>query len=112
MRKFGLIVVNPDGFGPSAGGPPSVFRAVQNVQALANSSVAADATVNFTANGRNPNPPERLGWAGRGATGTRFSAAVARDNSRRSFADRRAAGAARCAIDACRSGDTAPSFRN
>jgi cytochrome c peroxidase len=67
MRRFGLILVNPDGFEPSAGGPPFVVRAVQNVQALANSFGAADATVDFTANGRNPNPPERLGWGNDGA---------------------------------------------
>jgi len=67
MRSFGLILVNPDGFEPPAGGPPFVFRATQNVQALANSFVAADATVDFTANGRNPIPPERLGWGNDGA---------------------------------------------
>ena len=56
LRRFGLILVNADGFDPPTGGPEFVLRAAQNVQALANSFVAADASIDFTANGRNPNP--------------------------------------------------------
>jgi cytochrome c peroxidase len=67
MRRLGLILVNADGFDPAAGGPAFVLRATQNVQALANSFVAADASIDFTATGRNPNPPERLGWGNDGA---------------------------------------------
>jgi cytochrome c peroxidase len=66
LRRFGLILVNADGFVPPAGGPPFVLRATQNVQALANSSAAPDASIDFTANGRNPNPAERLGWGNDG----------------------------------------------
>jgi hypothetical protein len=33
MRRFGLILVNADGFDPAAGGPGFVLRATQNVQA-------------------------------------------------------------------------------
>jgi cytochrome c peroxidase len=64
MRKFGLIGVNADGFGR-----PMVFRSTQNVQALANSSARVDPTLitDFTGNGLNPEPPERLGWGNDGA---------------------------------------------
>jgi cytochrome c peroxidase len=62
LRRFGLILVNADGFDPPAVGPAFVLRATQNVQALANSFVSPDASIDFTVNGRNPNPSERLGW--------------------------------------------------
>jgi cytochrome c peroxidase len=68
MRRFGLILVNADGFDPPAGGPAFVLRAAQNVQALANSSVPPpDGSLDFTVGGRTPNPPERLGWGNDGA---------------------------------------------
>lgn len=67
LRRLGLILVNADGFDPPTGGPDFVLRAVQSVQALANSNVAPDATIDFTPNGRNPNPSERLGWGNDGA---------------------------------------------
>ncbi len=65
LRRFGLILVNADGFDPSRG---FVFRGTQNVQALANSMVPQDPTsgIDFSTNGRNPNPPERLGWGNDG----------------------------------------------
>lgn len=61
LRQFGLILVNADGFDPSRG---HVFRSTQNVQALANSATPQDPSfgIDFSTNGRNPNPPERLGW--------------------------------------------------
>jgi cytochrome c peroxidase len=64
MRTFGLIGVNADGFEKGL-----VFRATQNVQALANSSLRPDPSFggDFTGNGRNPDPPERLGWSNDGA---------------------------------------------
>jgi cytochrome c peroxidase len=66
LRQFGLIVVNADGFDPSKG---FVLRSAQNVQALGNSTTPQDPTdgVDFSTNGRNPNPPERLGWGNDGA---------------------------------------------
>jgi hypothetical protein len=69
MRRFGLILVNADGFDPAVGGPEFVLRATQNVQALANSSIPPpDASLDFTVNSPlNPNPPERLGWGNDGA---------------------------------------------
>jgi hypothetical protein len=66
MRRFGLILVNADGFDPSRG---FVLRSVQNVQALLNSTTPQDPSyfIDFSTNGRNPNPPERLGWGNDGA---------------------------------------------
>ena len=68
LRQFGLILVNADGFDPPAGGPAFVFRSAQNVQALANSMTPQDPSfgIDFSTNGRNPNPPERLGWGNDG----------------------------------------------
>jgi cytochrome c peroxidase len=65
LRRFGLILVNADGFDPSRG---FVFRGTQNVQALANSMVPQDPAsgLDFSTNGRNPNPHERLGWGNDG----------------------------------------------
>ena len=66
LRRFGLILVDADGFDPSRG---FVFRSTQNVQALANSMTPQDPTfgIDFSSNGRNPDPPERLGWGNDGA---------------------------------------------
>ena len=65
MRRFGLILVNADGFDPSRG---ALFRGTQNVQALSNSTTPQDPSfgIDFSTNGRNPNPPERLGWGNDG----------------------------------------------
>jgi cytochrome c peroxidase len=65
LRRFGLILVNADGFDPSRG---HVFRGTQNVQAVANSMTPQDPSfgIDFSTNGRNPNPPERLGWGNDG----------------------------------------------
>jgi cytochrome c peroxidase len=59
MRKFGLILVNADGFQRIG-----VLRAAQNIQALRNSTTPQDPSifVDFSTNGKNPDPPERLGW--------------------------------------------------
>jgi len=66
LHRFGLILVNADGFDPHRG---FVLRAAQNVQALANSTTPQDPSffIDFSTNGRNPNPPERLGWGNDGA---------------------------------------------
>ena len=66
LRRLGLILVNADGFDPSRG---LVLRATQNVQALGNSTMPQDPSffIDFSTNGRNPNPPERLGWGNDGA---------------------------------------------
>ena len=46
-----------------------MLRATQNVQALGNSTTPQDPSffIDFSTNGRNPNPPERLGWGNDGA---------------------------------------------
>jgi cytochrome c peroxidase len=69
LRRLGMILVNADGFDPPAGGPGFVLRATQNMQALANSTTPQDPSffIDFSTNGRNPNPPERLGWGNDGA---------------------------------------------
>ena len=66
LRRFGLILVNADGFDASRG---FVLRGAQNVQALGNSMTpqTPEAGIDFSTNGRNPNPPERLGWGNDGA---------------------------------------------
>ena len=66
MRRFGLILVNADGFDPQRG---SVLRSTQNVQALGTSTTPQDPSdgIDFSTNGRNPDPPERLGWGNDGA---------------------------------------------
>jgi cytochrome c peroxidase len=66
LRRFGLILVNADGFDPTRG---FVFRGAQNVQALVNSMTPQDPVsgLDFSSNGRNPDPPERLGWGNDGA---------------------------------------------
>ena len=67
LRNFGLIVVNADGFDD----PHTKFtmRSVQTVLALANSTVRPDPSfgIDFTSNGKNVDPPERLGWSNDGA---------------------------------------------
>ena len=66
MRKLGLILVNADGFEPERN---FTLRSVQNVQALANSMTRPDPSFagDFTSNGQNADPSERLGWGNDGA---------------------------------------------
>jgi cytochrome c peroxidase len=77
MRKFGLFLENVDGFGEDLA-DKFTLRAAQNVQALVNSSVRPDPGLNlgmdFSSNGLNPNPPERLGWGNDGAPLREFAA--------------------------------------
>jgi hypothetical protein len=67
MRTLGLIVENVDGFEDLKN--KFVMRSVQTVFALGNSSLRPDPAfvVDFTSNGRNADPPERLGWSQDGA---------------------------------------------
>ena len=68
MRKLGVFVENVDGFDPAH---RFTLRSAQNLQALATSTVRPDPTlrlgVDFSDNGLNANPPERLGWGNDGA---------------------------------------------
>ncbi|HZO54592.1 MAG TPA: hypothetical protein VFB63_17900, partial [Bryobacteraceae bacterium] len=61
LRNLGLFLVNADGFDPQRG---FTLRSTQNVQALGNSTTPANPIfgIDFSTNGRNPDPPERLGW--------------------------------------------------
>jgi hypothetical protein len=67
MRQLGVFVENVDGYDDL----PNKFtlRSVQNVQALANSTVRPDPSfgLDFSSNGLNADPPERLGWGNDGA---------------------------------------------
>jgi cytochrome c peroxidase len=67
MRKFAIFVENVDGFDDVA--HKFVLRSAQNVQALANSMVRPDPSfgLDFSSNGLNADPPERLGWGNDGA---------------------------------------------
>jgi cytochrome c peroxidase len=67
MRKLAVFVENVDGFDDLA--QKFVLRSAQNVQALANSTVRPDPSfgLDFSSNGLNADPPERLGWGNDGA---------------------------------------------
>lgn len=67
MRKFGLFIENADGFDDLQG--KFTMRSAQTVLALRNSSVRPDPSfgIDFTGNGMNADPPERLGWSNDGA---------------------------------------------
>jgi cytochrome c peroxidase len=67
MRKLGVFVENADGYDDLAN--KFTLRSAQNVQALANSTVRPDPSLgmDFSSNGLNADPPERLGWGNDGA---------------------------------------------
>jgi hypothetical protein len=67
MRRFGLFVENVDGFDDLR--HKFVLRSAQNVQALGNSTTRPDPSfgLDFSSNGLNADPPERLGWGNDGA---------------------------------------------
>jgi len=66
MRSLGLILENADGYDNLSS--RFTMRSVQTVLALRNSSVRPDPSygVDFTSNGRNADPAERLGWGNDG----------------------------------------------
>jgi mono/diheme cytochrome c family protein len=67
MRRFGLFLENVDGFDDLKN--KFVLRSVQTVLALANSTARPDPSfgLDFSSNGLNADPPERLGWGNDGA---------------------------------------------
>jgi len=73
MRSLGLILENADGFDDLH--TKFTLRSVQTVLALRNSTVRPDPSfgVDFTSNGRNADPPERLGWGNDGPPLREFS---------------------------------------
>jgi cytochrome c peroxidase len=66
MRRFGLFVENADGFGDLR--TRFTMRSAQNVLALSNSMTRPDPSfgIDFTSNGKNADPPDRLGWGNDG----------------------------------------------
>lgn len=73
MRQLGLFVENVDGFDNL----PNKFtlRSTQTLLAVGNSIAAPDPAfgIDFTTNGRNPNPLQRLGWGNDGVPGREFA---------------------------------------
>lgn len=69
MRQFGLILENVDGFEDLNN--KFVLRGVQQTLGLSVTITAPDPffAADFTTNGNNPNPQQRLGWSGDGAPG-------------------------------------------
>jgi cytochrome c peroxidase len=67
MRNLGVFVENADGYDDLAN--KFTLRSAQNIQALANSTVRPDPSLgmDFSSNGLNADPPERLGWGNDGA---------------------------------------------
>ena len=65
-RSLGLILENADGFDDL--GNKFTMRSVQTVLALRNSTIRPDPSfgIDFTSNGRNADPSERLGWGNDG----------------------------------------------
>jgi cytochrome c peroxidase len=70
MRQFGLILENVDGFEDLQN--KFVMRGSQSTLALTNTITAPNPVfaADFTTNGANPNPAQRLGWSGDGAPGS------------------------------------------
>jgi cytochrome c peroxidase len=67
MRKLGVFVENVDGFDDLE--HKFTLRSAQNVQTLFNSTTRPDPSfgLDFSSNGLNADPPERLGWGNDGA---------------------------------------------
>jgi cytochrome c peroxidase len=70
LRKLGLILVNADGFDDLSN--KFVLRSVPYLLTLSTSTAPPDPNlgIDFTTNGLNFNPVERLGWSGDGSTGS------------------------------------------
>jgi hypothetical protein len=86
MRQFGLILENVDGLDDLAN--KFTLRATQPVLALANSMVRPLASfgLDFTTNGRNADPPERLGWGNDGLPLRDFAIGAVVQHATRSLA--------------------------
>ncbi len=88
MRKLGVFVVNADGYDDLTN--KFTLRSAQNVQALLNSTTRPDPSfgLDFSSNGLNADPPERLGW-GNDAAPLREFASVAIGQHATRMLDRR-----------------------
>jgi cytochrome c peroxidase len=74
MRRLAVFLENVDGFDDLA--HKFTLRSAQNVQALLNSTTRPDPSfgLDFSSNGLNADPPERLGWGNDGAPLREFAA--------------------------------------
>ena len=98
MRKLGVFVENADGYDDLA--HKFTLRSAQNVQALANSTVRPDPTLgmDFSSNGLNADPPERLGWGNDGAPLREFASVAIGQHATRTL-NRKAGGDFRVPTD-------------
>jgi cytochrome c peroxidase len=89
MRKLGVFVENADGYGDLAN--KFTLRSAQNVQALLNSTIRPDPSLgmDFSSNGLNADPPERLGWSNDGAPLREFASVAIGQHATRTL-DRKA----------------------
>jgi len=89
MRKLGVFVENADGYDDLAN--KFTLRSAQTVQALANSTVRPDPSLgmDFSSNGLNADPPERLGWSNDGAPLREFASVAIGQHATRTL-DRKA----------------------
>lgn len=73
MRKLGVFIENADGFDDLAN--KFTLRSTQTLLAVGNSLTAPDPVfgIDFTTNGKNPNPLQRLGWSNDGVPGREFA---------------------------------------
>jgi cytochrome c peroxidase len=88
MRKLGVFVENADGFDDLA--HKFTLRSAQNVQALANSTKRPDPSfgLDFSSNGLNADPPERLGWGNDGAPLREFASVAIVQHATRTLSRR------------------------
>lgn len=70
LRKFGLILENPDGMDDLD--KKFVLRSSSHLLSLSTTLKSPDDKlgIDFTTNGLNPDPVQRLGWGGDGSTGS------------------------------------------
>ncbi|KAF0250265.1 MAG: hypothetical protein FD167_333 [bacterium] len=70
LRKFGLILENPDGMDDLD--KKFVLRSSSHLLSLSTTITSPDPKlgIDFTTNGLNPDPVERLGWGGDGSPGS------------------------------------------
>jgi cytochrome c peroxidase len=99
MRKLGVFVENADGYDDLAN--KFTLRSAQNVQALVNSTSRPDPTLgmDFSSNGLNADPPERLGWGNDGAPLREFASVAIGQHATRTL-DREAGADFRVPTDA------------
>ena len=88
MRKLAVFLVNADGFDDLS--HKFVLRSAQNVQALVNSTVRPEPSfgLDFSSNGLNADPPERLGWGNDAAPIREFASVAIAQHATRTLSRR------------------------